>query len=99
MNESEFHRRADDTLNALADALEEADARGALEVEYQAGIMTIELSSGTSYIISKHAPSQELWLSSPRSGGLHFHYADGEWKLADGRTLEGILSQELGMTL
>jgi len=96
MNETEYHRLADIALGKLYDILEEADANGSLDAEYQDGIVTIGLPSNKQYIISKHVMSRELWLSSPLSGGLHFSY-DGEWKLPDGRTLADILCAELKM--
>ena len=94
MNESEFHRLADIMLTQLADMLEEADARGELELELQGGILTITLESGKQFIVNKHAPTRQIWLSSPVSGGLHFMY-EGGWVLADGRELKALLSKQL----
>ena len=94
MNETEFHRLADNMLNTMFDALEEADEKGALDVEYQDGIMTIRLPGGKQYIVSKHAPSQQIWLSSPLSGGLHFSYDAATWALPTGARLSGVLAEE-----
>ena len=97
MQETQFHRLAEQWLNAAADALEEADQAGLLEVDAQNGVLTIELSSKKTFIISKHSPTQQLWLSSPVSGGLHFPYDETKaaWVLADGRKLNDIVAQEL----
>ena len=38
------------------------------------GILTITLHNGQQYIINKHTPSQQIWLSSPFSGAHHFYY-------------------------
>jgi iron donor protein CyaY len=95
MNEGEFHPLADKALEHLTDRLEEADQEGFLDVEAQNGIVTVVLNSGKQLIISKHAPSKQLWLSSPISGGLHFSYVGNGWALADGRTLHNVLAQEL----
>jgi frataxin len=95
MNETDYHRFADTAINSLYNLLEKADANGSLDVDYQNGIMTVRVPSGQHYIINKHAVSRELWLSSPVSGGLHFRYQDGEWKLPEGQTLEDILLAEL----
>jgi iron donor protein CyaY len=88
---------AEKTLRAFADILDKFDESGDLEIDYQDGIITITLNSGKQFIVNRHAPSQQIWLSSPISGGLHFSYDDIEkkWKLADGRTLDDILSNEL----
>ena len=95
MHETEFHHFADATMTSLLDVLEEADQDGALEVEYQNGVLTVVLTSGKQLVVSKHAPSKQLWLSSPRQGGLHFDYKDGNWQIADGRTLQEALMQDL----
>ncbi|MDX1974100.1 MAG: iron donor protein CyaY [Rickettsiales bacterium] len=97
MTESEFHSLADCWLAALAQALEDADSQAALEIDYQVGIVTIETAAGKTFIVSKHGPSQQIWLSSPLSGGLHFpyHAVEKDWILPDGRRLKPLLSTEL----
>jgi frataxin len=97
MNDAYFTRRADATLGAMLEALEPADQAGKLDVDYQGGVMTIELANGRQFIISKHAPTRQLWLSSPVSGGLHFSFdpQNSQWKLADGRSLSQLLAEEL----
>jgi frataxin len=92
-----FEKTAMDTLNRLVDALEEADANGDIEVDAQGGIVTIKLENGKQFIVNKHAPSQQVWLSSPLSGGLHFPYDDEkkQWQLPDGRELCALLAEEL----
>ena len=74
MNETDFHRLADATIDTICDALEEADASDMLDLESQNGIVTITAHSGKQWVVNKHAPTLQLWLSSPMSGGLHFHY-------------------------
>ena len=74
MQVKDFEPLASKTLDGLAEKLDALDAAGELELEYQNGIITITLDSGKQLIINKHAPSQQIWLSSPISGGLHFFY-------------------------
>lgn len=95
MNETEYHQKSEDILNALQNVLEPVDENGDAEVEYQGGILTIDLPGGKQLLISKHTASRQIWLSSPISGGLHFSCRDGAWLLPDGRSLEAVLSQEL----
>ena len=97
MDESSYHRLADTVLQAMADAIEAADEDGVLEVDLEGAILTVALPGGKHYLISKHAPSRQLWVSSPISGGLHFAY-DGptdSWFLPDGRQLHTLVSSEL----
>lgn len=97
MNDSEFHRLSDATLDTLFALFEEADARGQLDADYEGGIMTLELKDGKQLIISKHLPSRQLWLSSPLSGGLHFAYdaATRQWRLPSGQGLRETLSRDI----
>jgi len=95
MQESDFHRLADNWLTRAEGVLEEADASGALEMELEDGVLTLEFPSGKTVVISKHTPTKQLWFASPLSGGLHFSYNAVHWSLADSRTLEQVLSSEL----
>ncbi len=97
MLEKDFEQLAEKTLDKLTDKLDSFDESGDLELEYQNGILNITLNSGKQFIINKHAPSQQIWLSSPVSGGLHFFYdtLSESWKLPDGKSLNDILLMEL----
>jgi frataxin len=97
LDETDFHRRADTMLAAILDQLEPRYEAGALEeLELQGGILTLRTDAGRCFVISKHAPSRQLWLASPFSGGLHFTAdATGQWQLADGTELKALLLKEL----
>ena len=95
MEEARYHQISEEFLNRLSLALEALDEDGALEADYQGGILTINLPSGKQLLVSKHTASRQIWLASPFSGGLHFSYSAGRWVLADGRELSAVLSQEL----
>lgn len=103
MDESRFSTLADETLMRLFDALD-AVAGDSLEVDLEEGALVIELESGARYLINKHAPDRQIWLSSPLSGGRHFYYeeASGRWldtrsgEGGEGGTLEEMLAREIG---
>lgn len=97
MQEKDFEELAAKTLNKIADILDRFDEAGDLEVDYQNGIITITLDSGKQFIVNRHAPSRQIWLSSPLGGGKHFSYdaASGNWQLSDGTELNKLLSVEL----
>src|SRR5262249_24851812 len=87
MLESEFHRRADETLNRIEETLESAEPQG-VECDRMGPALTVTLPSGRQIVVNKHTPTQELWLASPVSGGLHFTWDNGAgWTLKDGRKL------------
>ncbi len=95
MEETDFHRLADATLEKLAAELEKADSTGDLEVEYIDGILNIEIPSSKQYVINKHAPMRQIWLASPISGAAHFFYDGGKWVSSGGLELENLLRKEL----
>lgn len=95
LSENEFQLQADKILVGFFDAIEANDVDGEIECELQAGILTLLFQNGKQIIVNKHAPSGQIWLSSPLSGGLHFARVGEGWALADGRTLAGVLSQDI----
>ncbi len=96
-DESAFHDAADAWLEALFELLETEDAEARLDIELEGGVMQIVTDEKTTLVVSKHAPTRQLWLSSPISGGLHFSGMEGgkDWALKDGRQLSVVLSEEL----
>jgi len=95
LDDATFHRVASATLTTFSDKIEDADADGHMECELNEGVLSIKNNAGKTWIVSKHAPSKQLWLASSISGGLHFLYVDEQWQLADGRILSSLLSAEL----
>ncbi|EGS23058.1 mitochondrial frataxin-like protein [Thermochaetoides thermophila DSM 1495] len=112
---AEYHRLADEYLDALLSRLEELqDEREDVDVEYQSGVLTLNMGPevGT-YVINKQPPNKQIWLSSPKSGPKRYDYvitgegqnekqdtAVGEWVyLRDGSTLNQLLLEEIGVDL
>ncbi len=96
MNESAFETMADRMLQHLFERIE-ADVDD-LDAELRGGILTLELADGRQYVINKHAPNRQIWMSSPVSGASHYAYdaAAGEWRSTrDGASLTGRLADEL----
>jgi frataxin len=97
LDDTVFAHLSNLTLNRLADATEAEDEEGVLEVELLNGILSITLPSGQQFLVNRHGPSKQIWLSSPLSGGLHFDYdeEDQAWVLKDGRRLDTLLKAEV----
>ncbi len=93
--DSEFHRQADRTLEALLERIEAADTGGVLDAELLNGVLTVDLPGGRQYLVSKHAPSRQIWVSSPVSGGLHFAAGENGWVLGNGAELGALVESEL----
>jgi frataxin len=96
MTDSAFESLADSLLAALEEGIgTHADA------ELQGGVLTVEAPDGT-WLVNKHAPTRQIWLSSPKSGARHYAYdaGSGQWKdTRNGPDLIGHLSIELGVPL
>jgi frataxin len=96
MSDSRFEILADSLLSCLEEALgEEADA------ELQGSVLTVQGEDGT-WVVNKHAPTRQVWLSSPRSGARHFAFDDktGQWKdTRGGNDLLTLLAEETGVSL
>jgi CyaY protein len=75
--ESEFITLADRVLEAIAAALDAADAD--VDWTLNDGVLTIESASGGKLIVNRHVPSRELWVAA-KSGGFHFRGHAGVWR-------------------
>ena len=96
MSDSAFESLADSLLAALEEGIgSHADA------ELQGGVLTVEGTDGT-WLVNKHAPTRQIWLSSPQSGARHYAFDAGlgQWKdTRGGPDLIAHLSAELGVPL
>jgi frataxin len=90
-----FQKQATQTLDAIADAVENT-LGDAYSVDWAGEILTLEDEQGKQYVLHKHAPTEQLWLSSPLSGAWHFVWQNDTWVSTRGeQTLHDILAQEL----
>ena len=90
MSQSAFESLADSLLAALEEGIgAHADA------ELQGGILTVDGDDGT-WVVNKHAPTRQIWLSSPQSGARHYAFdaASGQWK--DTRGGPDLLAHSVG---
>ena len=76
LDETTFEAKASEILQRLMDNIEDALGDD-MDVDMQGGILTLELDSGGQYVINKHAPNKQIWVSSPKSGATHSDY-DGD---------------------
>ncbi|KAH6622674.1 Frataxin-like domain-containing protein [Chaetomium tenue] len=113
ISDSEYHAVADEYLDKLLARLEAMqDQREDVDVEFSAGVLTLDLGPevGT-YVINKQPPNKQIWLSSPKTGPKRYDYvilgegqhekqdtATGDWVyLRDGSTLDQLLKTEIGV--
>lgn len=101
LDDRRFQTLADATLDQFLAAIEDACADSA-EVEFEGGILTVSPASGGQFVLNKHGPTRQLWLSSPASGAWHFAWdeAAATWRSTRGpETLAEVLQRDLGQAL
>lgn len=96
MADTPFETLADSLLAALEEAIGEST-----DAELQGGVLTVEADAGV-WLINKHAPTRQIWLSSPKSGARHYAFdaSSGQWRdTRGGQDLLAVLSGELDLPL
>ena len=85
MDERAFDTLADRTLQHLFAQID-AELADVADVDLRGGILTIALEDGRQYVINKHAPNRQIWMSSPVSGASHYEHdaASGIWRSTRG---------------
>lgn len=77
MNEAEFLAKAEETLLALEDAIDECEA--ALDFESTEGVLTIDCEdSNTQVIVSRQLAMKQIWVAA-KSGGFHCGWNGTHW--------------------
>ncbi len=71
MNESEFRKVAEQTIEDIQDAIDNCDA----DIDYDeiGGVLTLEFEDGSKIIFSKQGAMNQLWMAA-KSGGFHFDF-------------------------
>lgn len=97
LDDAAFDRLATAALQTWCDAVDAAELDG-MECELQDGILNIEVDAAGTFLLSKHAPTRQLWLSSPLSGASHYQFDDAtaRWRSTrDDADLLQVLNEEL----
>lgn len=71
MNDIKFFCRVKEILHKIEESLEH-QLDDQTDIDLQEESLQITLASGQVWLLNRHIPSQEIWLSSPLKGGLHF---------------------------
>lgn len=82
MQESDFERLAEASLNALEGALEDAAEASGAQVDIQAGeggVLELEFQDGSKIVINRHSAAREIWVAA-KSGGFHFRWDGARWR-------------------
>jgi CyaY protein len=63
----------------LAQVESAVEAVDALEVDLEAGILTVTCPDRSRVIVNRQTPNREIWVAA-RSGGFHFSQREGAWR-------------------
>jgi CyaY protein len=77
LNESEFDQLADRTLNAIVEALADAEEEG-LDADLESGVLSIEFDDGTKYVVNSHRAAKQIWMAADASA-WHFDWNGNAW--------------------
>ncbi|KAJ4976001.1 hypothetical protein NE237_001107 [Protea cynaroides] len=109
LEEEEFHRLADATIEDLQEKLEEYGDHvqiDGFDIDYANQVLTLKLGNLGTYVLNKQTPNRQIWLSSPVSGPSRFDWdrSSQSWiyrrtKANLIRLLESELEQLFGKTL
>lgn len=80
MEESFYHTMADKELAKLLELAEMLEESSDIEVELESGVLTLTMPNRRQFVINKHTPSRQIWVSSPTSGAGYFEYIEGKWQ-------------------
>lgn len=104
-NVGHYHNVADDTLNAIQDAIEDyfedncdpgvAEKEDDIpEVNYASGVLTIYLPPYGTWVINKQTPNEQIWWSSPISGPRRYEYDEKREKWVYSRMVDESESED-----
>jgi iron donor protein CyaY len=64
LDELTFRKHADEAFAALKKSLFAAEDSADIEVEDQAGALTVSFEDGTRFVVSPNAPVRQMWISA-----------------------------------
>jgi CyaY protein len=64
LDELAFRKHADEAFAALKKSLFAAEDSADMEVEDQAGALTVTFEDGTRFVVSPNAPVRQIWISA-----------------------------------
>jgi CyaY protein len=102
MEESEFNRLAEQTLQELDRRIEASGIDADCEFR-GTGVLAIEFGDGSKIIVNSQAAAREIWVAA-KSGGYHFRGDGGRWiNTRDGSelfaALSAYVSQQAGVSV
>ena len=102
MDEQEFKRKADASLNSLYRSLTAESEDAGFEADFNSGALAIEFEDPPAkFVISPNTPVRQIWVSAhSRSFKLDWDAAKGDFALPEtGETLPALIRSAIGKQL
>lgn len=96
LDDKTYRTLVEECLGYWLDIFEESE--GFDELDLADGVLQAETEDGKTFILNRHVPLRQVWLSSPVSGAHHYAYdeASGRWlSTRGGEALADRLAQDL----
>ncbi len=102
LDEHRFDALADQTLNAILDALADTEDDD-FDVELESGVLTITFADGTRYVVNSHRAARQIWMAADATA-WHFGWTGSAWISTRGddelwQTVESRTAKKLGRAL
>lgn len=100
MDETEFHVEADKYMQKLLEFFEALEETHDVEPELDSGVLNVIMPDDREYVINKHTPSRQIWVSSPHTGAGYFEFRENSWlpkraPQAEGKNLFDFIEKEV----
>lgn len=101
MDENDFRKRADASLDSLKKSLMRAEESAEIEVEDQSGALHVSFEDRSKFIISPNAPVRQIWISAlATSFKLDWSEAEQDFVLSKtGERLKALVSRLINQQL
>lgn len=97
MDDTTYKKLLDEAFSTITEMLDEIFSKGDIDLSESDGVIEVTMENGSGvFVINRHVPTKQIWLSSPKTGAYHFVYDDasGKW-LARGEELISIIRREI----
>jgi iron donor protein CyaY len=80
MERTEFENLCDDALHGIVLYLDSLD-QDIIFFDLMDGVLNITIDDTDEYVINRHFPTKQIWMSSPQSGASYFTFnaEQGKW--------------------
>ncbi len=102
MDEHEFRKHADEALNRLFKALNDASEDYAFEADFNSGALSVDFEEPPArFVVSPNTPVRQIWVSAhSKSYKLDWDAAAGAFVLPDtGQNLQVLIEEAIGRQL